>query len=673
MPKAATQARTTGSSAAAARRSPDRLASRPFSASREQMGEPRETASGGAQSFAKFPVFSFGKLLVQPKLTVGRTDDPLEHEADRVADQVMRMPDPALPIGPAPLRISRKCAACEKEDEDKEKLQMKPAAALQPQTGEVPGIVHNVLRSPGRPLDPASRAYFEPRFGHDLSGVRVHTDGRAAESAGSIGASAYTAGSNIAFAEGRYNPATSSGRRLLAHELTHVVQQRALSPSGAFSEAALIQRDVDSNDYKEGYEDGLKGDDPHAGPRDGDPLTDYNEGYAKGHYEFSQQSASASAPAPGVRETPPPAPAASQPSPDASQPVQQTVSQPAPADGGTAPAPAAPAQAQQGLDPNSIAYKQGYDDAKNGRPPQAPGDLSEGAVADYNAGYAQGGAPSPAATATPTPSEGGAGTERAAYLDQQFKGWFAEGNWPLAAEALNGFDHDDIQTRLAGLSQDPIANLHQGALDNPRVGPQSQVALLTAPGQRPAGEDRPVQVSSGVIIGVLIGAAIVGGIALILLSGGTAAPAVIVGLEAAGDVAAGTELAAGTTVVAEAAAGGEAVAATATATEATAATATATEAAATEGATTTATATAAAGGVGADIAGAADQALATAASATNNGAKFIQAATAISNMSNMAAAQKVQVVLEVIKRIGFGIAMSGVVDHGDYLEMASED
>ena len=208
------------------------------------MGEPRETASGEEKSVAKFPAFSFGRLLIQPKLTVGRTDDPLEYEADRVADQVMRMPDPALSIGAAPLQISRKCADCEKEDEDKEKLQMKRAQGSQPQASEPPAIVHNVLRSPGQPLDAASRAYFEPRFGHDLSGVRVHTDGDAAQSAGSIGATAYTAGSNIAFAAGRYSPATSSGRRLLAHELTHVVQQRALSPGGALSGPTLVQRFV---------------------------------------------------------------------------------------------------------------------------------------------------------------------------------------------------------------------------------------------------------------------------------------------------------------------------------------------------------------------------------------------------------------------------------------------
>jgi hypothetical protein len=227
------------------------LAARPFAAEAPlQEAEHAQTQAGPAWDFGKIALFPPERTsrfssaapmgAIQCKLVVGSVDDPLEHEADRVADQVMRMPDPAPAIGAAPLQISRKCAACEKEDEDEKKLQMKPAAASRAQTGEAPSIVQNELQSPGRPLDAISRAYFEPRFGQDFSGVRVHTDGRAAESAASIGASAYTAGANIAFAAGRYEPAAASGRRLLAHELTHVVQQRALSPSGAFSGAVLI-------------------------------------------------------------------------------------------------------------------------------------------------------------------------------------------------------------------------------------------------------------------------------------------------------------------------------------------------------------------------------------------------------------------------------------------------
>ncbi|MGB9632210.1 MAG: DUF4157 domain-containing protein [Chloroflexaceae bacterium] len=89
----------------------------------------------------------------------------------------------------------------------------------------MPPIVHEVLRSPGQPLDAETRAFMEPRFGHDFSRVRVHTDARAAESARAVNALAYTVGRDVVFGAGQYAPGASAGRRLLAHELAHVVQQ----------------------------------------------------------------------------------------------------------------------------------------------------------------------------------------------------------------------------------------------------------------------------------------------------------------------------------------------------------------------------------------------------------------------------------------------------------------
>jgi Domain of unknown function (DUF4157) len=89
----------------------------------------------------------------------------------------------------------------------------------------VPPIVDAVLRTPGQPLDAAARAYFEPRFGHDFSQVRVHADPAAAVSARAVDALAYTVGRDVVFDHERYAPATAEGRSLLAHELTHVVQQ----------------------------------------------------------------------------------------------------------------------------------------------------------------------------------------------------------------------------------------------------------------------------------------------------------------------------------------------------------------------------------------------------------------------------------------------------------------
>jgi hypothetical protein len=97
----------------------------------------------------------------------------------------------------------------------------------------VPPIVREVLRSPGQPLDAGTRAFMEPRFGHDFSKVRVHADVGAAESAGKINAAAYTVAQDIVFGAGKYAPRTAKGERLLAHELTHVVQQSRGQSSGA--------------------------------------------------------------------------------------------------------------------------------------------------------------------------------------------------------------------------------------------------------------------------------------------------------------------------------------------------------------------------------------------------------------------------------------------------------
>ncbi|HSG40929.1 MAG TPA: DUF4157 domain-containing protein, partial [Thermoanaerobaculia bacterium] len=99
----------------------------------------------------------------------------------------------------------------------------------------VPPIVHEVLRSSARPLDAGTREFMEPRFGHDFSGVRVHTDPRAAASAQAVGALAYTVGNNVVFGSGQHAPETRQGQELLAHELAHVVQQSGTSTSGALT------------------------------------------------------------------------------------------------------------------------------------------------------------------------------------------------------------------------------------------------------------------------------------------------------------------------------------------------------------------------------------------------------------------------------------------------------
>jgi hypothetical protein len=117
---------------------------------------------------------------------------------------------------------SAPCSTCAVQPED-EHLHRK--ATSETESPEVPEIVYDVLRSGGLPLDHATREFMEPRFGHDFSDVRVHGDDRASQSAEGLNARAYAVGRDIVFAPGQYAPGTSEGRQLLAHELTHVVQQ----------------------------------------------------------------------------------------------------------------------------------------------------------------------------------------------------------------------------------------------------------------------------------------------------------------------------------------------------------------------------------------------------------------------------------------------------------------
>jgi GH24 family phage-related lysozyme (muramidase) len=114
------------------------------------------------------------------------------------------------------------CGACSRKDKA---LQRQEAGSLRGPSG-VPDSVYEVLGSAGSPLDASTRSFFESRFGQDFSGVRVHADSRAAESAAAVNAHAYTVGRDVVFASGRYAPQTNDGKRLIAHELTHVVQQR---------------------------------------------------------------------------------------------------------------------------------------------------------------------------------------------------------------------------------------------------------------------------------------------------------------------------------------------------------------------------------------------------------------------------------------------------------------
>jgi len=136
----------------------------------------------------------------------------------------------ALTQSPRPV-LRRKCSCGGSSSHEgecqecKKKTLQRRAAGNPAETAIAPPIVHEVLRSPGQPLDAATRSFFEPRFGHDFSKVRIHAGPKASLSAESVGALAYTVGSDIVLAKRSYGPGTDAGKTLLAHELTHVIQQ----------------------------------------------------------------------------------------------------------------------------------------------------------------------------------------------------------------------------------------------------------------------------------------------------------------------------------------------------------------------------------------------------------------------------------------------------------------
>jgi len=174
--------------------------------------------------FSRIPLYPRAAGPIQAKLAINKPGDKYEQEADRISEHVMRMPDPQ------PRRASACDGACgtgQTRQPVQEPAPLQKNGVESDGVGETaaPPIVDDVLRSPGQPLDSATRTYFEPRLGHDFSRVRVHTNSAAADSVRSLGALAYTVGPDMVFGAGRYQPSSFAGRQLVAHELVHVMQQ----------------------------------------------------------------------------------------------------------------------------------------------------------------------------------------------------------------------------------------------------------------------------------------------------------------------------------------------------------------------------------------------------------------------------------------------------------------
>jgi outer membrane protein OmpA-like peptidoglycan-associated protein len=163
----------------------------------------------------------FNSRFIQPKLSISHPDDPYEREADNIADRVTRMPEPQLQRACA---CGGSCSSCQAEQTGQGLLQTRSLGPSGLGQTSVPSVDY-VLRSSGEPLDATTRSFMEQRFGQDFSRVRVHSDGAAEQSAREINAEAYTVGHDIVFGADRFAPGTRDGSRLLAHELTHVLQQ----------------------------------------------------------------------------------------------------------------------------------------------------------------------------------------------------------------------------------------------------------------------------------------------------------------------------------------------------------------------------------------------------------------------------------------------------------------
>jgi len=196
----------------------------------------------------------FTPIVVQKKLEIGDSEDQFEIEADRIADQVVAMQNSMPPLPPTKnmhTTIQRKCAHCEEEERIQKKAlasTITPLIQRSTQTSKgnaeaSPEITNkiNTSRGSGSLMDAHTKGFMENRFGVDFSGVRIHTGSEAIQMSRALNAQAFTVGNDIYFNEGKYNPSDNSGKHLLAHELTHTLQQNSTH---------RIQKEEESNEQE---------------------------------------------------------------------------------------------------------------------------------------------------------------------------------------------------------------------------------------------------------------------------------------------------------------------------------------------------------------------------------------------------------------------------------------
>ncbi|MDC8005369.1 DUF4157 domain-containing protein [Aureisphaera galaxeae] len=199
------------------------------------MQTPVQENTRQSKARAKTKAFVPPTPVIQKKLKIGAVNDPYEAEADAIADKVMQSSfEPATPPSSSGPLVQKKCSNC------KEELQKKPlsesitplvqrSALSHTSGGEASDAISQQIQNSkgsGSMMDRGTRSFMESRFGSDFSGVRIHTGSEAIQMSKSLHAQAFTVGNDIYFNQGKYNPSSASGKHLLAHELTHTIQQK---------------------------------------------------------------------------------------------------------------------------------------------------------------------------------------------------------------------------------------------------------------------------------------------------------------------------------------------------------------------------------------------------------------------------------------------------------------
>ncbi len=241
-------------------------------------GAPRKLGARAPVWAAAAAPWRQGALPLQRSLKVNEPGDQYEQEAERAAEQVMRMPLAPEPAEDAPrqtcacgrpLGPDGMCDQCRREQQSLQRQVTGDtgAAAGTPEPEAAPPSVHAALQQPGQPVDGATRHFMESRFGRDFGRVRVHTGAAAASSAEAVGAHAYAVGQDLVFNQGEYRPESVTGRRLLAHELAHTLQQGAVATPAV--QPLLLRKAGDKEDSAKAIKDNLKAqqsfwDDLHA-------------------------------------------------------------------------------------------------------------------------------------------------------------------------------------------------------------------------------------------------------------------------------------------------------------------------------------------------------------------------------------------------------------------------